>query len=146
MREITTTQDKHVAWWHTNFVAPLEGPLYIDQRCLPSSHFVSSCSKSNRAGEALLLESTLRRFLVSLGRQRFLNNGYWILDTDTDTDTDFRYSILISILVLILILMLILTLMLMLMLILILDTGYWILLILHTVHTYCTLIATIAAI
>ena len=134
MREITTTQDKHVAWWHTNFVAPLEGPLYIDQRCLPSSHFVSSWNP------------TLRRFLVSLGRQRFLNNGYWILDTDTDTDTDFRYSILILILVLILILMLILTLMLMLMLILILDTGYWILLILHTVHTYCTLIATIAAI
>ena len=45
MCEITTTQDRRGAWWHTNFVAPLEGPLYIDQRCLPSSHFLRSCCK-----------------------------------------------------------------------------------------------------
>ena len=45
MCEITTTQDRRGVWWHTNFVARLEGLLYSDRRCLPSSHFVGSCCK-----------------------------------------------------------------------------------------------------
>ena len=43
--EITTTQDRRGVWWHTNFVARLEGPLDSDRRCLPSSHFAGSCCK-----------------------------------------------------------------------------------------------------
>ena len=43
--KITTTQDRRGVCWHTNFVARLEGPLYSDRRCLPSSHYAGSCCK-----------------------------------------------------------------------------------------------------